>query len=67
MEKYILNMEKYVLNMDEKVRRRESKRDRVGGGVARNLSNASLQVFVFPIVKVFVFLYLYFCIAKLSL
>ena len=32
------------INIDEKVRRRESKRDRGGGGVARNVSNASAQV-----------------------
>lgn len=32
------------LNLDLKVRRRESKRDRGSGGVARNVSNASAQV-----------------------
>ena len=48
------------INIDEKVRRRESKRDRIGGGVARNASNASAQVCIcqsisFSICFVFVF------------
>ena len=45
---------------DEQVRRRESKRDRVGGGVARNVSNASAQVCILKvIVSVFVFVFVF--------